>query len=60
MGDVGHAVDEHDPRLAPAQRLQEHARMHGHAEPGTAGARVTVGLVFQLAHRLEPLGQREQ
>jgi hypothetical protein len=32
--EVAHRVDEHHPRLAPAQRLLEHVLVQRHAEPG--------------------------
>jgi hypothetical protein len=39
---VGHAVDEHHPRLPPPQRGRQRRLVHGHAEPGAAGARVAL------------------
>jgi hypothetical protein len=54
---IRHAVDEDLPRLAPAKRLEEGVGVEGDAEAGPGGAGVAAGLVFRLAHGLEPLGQ---
>jgi hypothetical protein len=60
VGDVRHAVNKADPRLAPPERLGERVLVQRHAEPGPGGARVAVGLVFRLAHGLQALSQRQR
>jgi hypothetical protein len=56
---VGHAVDEDLSGFTPTQRLEQRVGMQRDAEPGPRRQKVPVALVFRLAHRLEPTGQRE-
>jgi hypothetical protein len=55
--EVAHAVDEDDPRLAPAAWHVERLRVDRDAEAGPGGARVAITLVLGVAIALSRLAR---
>ena len=60
MEEIAHRVDEHQPRRAPSVGDGQGDLVEGQRESGTAGAGIAIVAVLGLAHRLEPIGERER
>ncbi len=57
---VAHRVHEDPPACPPLPRNVQRTRVELHAEAGSAGARITVGLVLRRPHPLQPASKLQR